>query len=248
MIGIVGGVGPRAGLDVFQKILEETPAKKDQEHYPVLLHSLPGNIPDRTGFLMGTEKENPGHALTEILLALEKAGATVAGIPCNTAHSREILSVVENKLLEHHSKLKLLNMIDEVANLVVERFPSEAIGVLSTKGTRFSGVYRNIFLEKQIALIEPDDDWQELVHQAAYDEDYGIKANSSPVSARARNDLQQAIAHLKEKGAAAVILGCTELPLAFPEDNYLGLPLIDANRVLAKSLIKNHLQLESQLK
>lgn len=248
MIGIIGGVGPRAGLDVFQKIIEETPAKKDQEHYPVLLHSLPGNIPDRTGFLMGTEKENPGFALAKILLALQRAGATVAGIPCNTAHSREIMSIVEGHLQEHQSQLKLLNMVEEVANLIVERFPSEAVGLLSTKGTRFSGVYRNMFREKQIPLIEPDDHWQELVHRASYDEDYGIKANASPVSTKAKNDLEQSIAHLKKKGATVVILGCTELPLAFPEDNYLGLPLIDPNRVLARNLIKNYLELQSQLK
>ena len=53
MIGIVGGVGPLAGLDVFKKIIEETVVQKDQEHLPVLLMSYPHLIVDRTEYLLG---------------------------------------------------------------------------------------------------------------------------------------------------------------------------------------------------
>jgi aspartate racemase len=50
MIGIVGGVGPLAGLDIFKKIIEETIATKDQDHIPVILSSQPQRIADRTAF------------------------------------------------------------------------------------------------------------------------------------------------------------------------------------------------------
>ena len=94
MIGIVGGMGPLAGLDVFKKITEETPVTSDQEHAPVLLFSVPAQIPDRTEFLLGREKTNPAIAISEIILTLEKAGARVVGIPCNTAHSPRIFDVI----------------------------------------------------------------------------------------------------------------------------------------------------------
>jgi aspartate racemase len=86
MIGIVGGVGPLAGLDIFKKIIEETVATKDQEHVPVVLSSQPHRIADRTAFLLGKENQNPAIALKDILLELDKAGARVAAIPCNTSH------------------------------------------------------------------------------------------------------------------------------------------------------------------
>jgi len=41
MIGIVGGLGPLAGIDLFRKITEQTPANIDQEHLPIILFSFP---------------------------------------------------------------------------------------------------------------------------------------------------------------------------------------------------------------
>ena len=52
-IGIVGGAGPYAGLDLAQKILQQTRAKNDQDYLPTLLISTPDQIEDRTSFLLG---------------------------------------------------------------------------------------------------------------------------------------------------------------------------------------------------
>src|SRR5690606_14053752 len=87
MIGIVGGVGPLAGLDIFKKIIEETIATKDQEHLPVILSSKPHRIADRTAFLLQNSNENPGYALLKIIEELDNSGAEVVAIPCNTAHA-----------------------------------------------------------------------------------------------------------------------------------------------------------------
>ena len=59
MIGIVGGVGPYAGLDLQQKILEQTKATADQDHLGIISWSEPGIIPDRTAFLLGETPLNP---------------------------------------------------------------------------------------------------------------------------------------------------------------------------------------------
>lgn len=72
MIGIIGGVGPLAGLDIVTKIIEETIATTDQEHLPVLLSSQPHRIADRTAYLLGQESENPAYAIAEIIQELEK--------------------------------------------------------------------------------------------------------------------------------------------------------------------------------
>ena len=45
-IGIVGGAGPYAGLDLAQKILQQTRVENDQDHLPTLLISTPDKIED----------------------------------------------------------------------------------------------------------------------------------------------------------------------------------------------------------
>lgn len=238
MIGIVGGMGPLAGLDVFKKIIEQTPGATDQDHASVLLFSQPSEVPDRTRFLLGEEKTNPAHAISEILRKLEIAGATVVGIPCNTAHTPEILEVISKDLSARSSKMELVHLIDATVAHIRENFPGVKVGILSTTGTRKTGLYRNACEQAGLEVLEPDDAWQERIHAAVYDRSYGIKARSFPISQQAVSDLEAAIAYLKEKGAEAILLGCTEIPLVFTETEINNLPLIDPNRILANKLLE----------
>jgi aspartate racemase len=237
MIGIVGGVGPLAGVDIVKKIIEETNARRDQDHVPVLLSSQSHRIPDRTEYLLGKEPINPGIAISEIALELEKAGATVLGIPCNTAHSPRIFDVIQEELQNNGSNVQVLHMVAETAKFIKEHFPEANVGVLSTIGTRNTGLYKQVIEEFGLKCIEPNDTLQNKVHAAIYDETYGIKAISSPVTNRAHDQLVAAIQELKGEGAQVIILGCTELPLALREKSYSGLPVIDPNRILARALI-----------
>lgn len=236
MIGIVGGVGPLAGLDIFKKIIEETIATKDQEHIPVILSSQPHRIADRTAFLLGHSTENPAQALLEIITELDKAGAKVAAIPCNTAHA----SLIFNQIKEEASSLslKLLHLVEETAKFIQENYPNQKVGVLSTTGTRDTSLYKNVLAQFGIENIAPDDELQNSVHQAIYNEEYGIKAFSSPVTQKAQDDLIHAVSILKNQGAQIIVLACTELPLALTEKSHLGLPTVDPNRILARALIQ----------
>ncbi|MGC4234877.1 MAG: amino acid racemase [Niabella sp.] len=238
MIGIVGGVGPLAGVDIVTKIIEETTAGADQEHLPVILSSQPHRIVDRTEYLLGKTHENPAFALVQIIRELEKAGATVVAIPCNTAHSPRIFNIIRSELDSAGCKVKLLNMAEETASHILKHQGNIHVGVLSTTGTRNTGLYRNILERYGLIPVELNYIWQEKIHAAVYDTAYGIKAFSSPVSNRARREVLEAIDELKNSGAQAVILGCTELPLAIREKKYAGLPVIDPNRILARALIR----------
>ncbi|MFZ4262819.1 aspartate/glutamate racemase family protein [Sphingobacterium sp. HJSM2_6] len=238
MIGIVGGVGPLAGVDIVKKIIEETIASRDQDHLPVLLSSQPHRIADRTAYLLGNTVTNPGFALADIALELGHAGATIVAIPCNTAHSPRIFDLVKEELLLKNASLRLMNMLDETTLFIKEHFANSTVAVLSTTGTRNTALYKTSLEKQGLTCIEPNDLWQEKVQQAIYDESYGIKAFSSPVTRRAHDELVAAIQELKSQGAQVIILGCTELPLALREKSYDGLPVIDPNRILARALIK----------
>lgn len=240
MIGIIGGVGPTAGADLLQKITEETTAGKDQEHLPVILFSFPHLIDDRTEYLEGRVKNNPGDAIAKIAFQLNDLGVNIAAIPCNTAHAPAIFNKVTDELEKAGKKLKLVNLIDESIKYLESNFDKGGgIGVLSTTGTYKQKIYSSRIEEAGFKPIIPTEDIQkELVHNAIYHTAYGIKSKNGKTTKLARAQLEFAMDLLKEQGAEAIILGCTELPLAFEECKYKDMLLIDATRLLARGMIR----------
>lgn len=239
MIGIVGGVGPYAGIDLLDNIFGNTLASTDQDYINSLLLSLSSKIQDRTQYLLGNTVENPGYSIGKIVLTLENSGATVVGIPCNTAHSEGIFSVIEKELKHSGSKVKLLHMIDETITFITTHFSHfRRIGVLSTTGTYKYKLYRNALETYGYETIEPSQRMQEeIVHQAIYHPTYGIKSTTRPFHPKARQNLELAIDYLKEQGAEAVVLGCTEIPLVIKSEMVNDLTIINPTYVLARALI-----------
>lgn len=233
-------MGPYAGLDLLKKVFDNTLAGKDQDHVNAMLFSLPSSMKDRTEYLEGRVEENPALAITEVLLKLERAGASVAGIPCNTAHVDRIFSLIPAGLKQRGSNLRVLHMISETMRFIRDTYPSfKKIGVLSTTGTYRSRIYPDMLEKEGYEVVVPDPDMQEnLIHPAIYDPVYGIKSVGEPIHPRARKNLQKGFAMLKGLGAQGVILGCTEIPLAFPEPEILGMASIDPTTVLARALLR----------
>lgn len=238
MIGIIGGMGPRAGLDLAAKVVDETLAVRDQDHLDLVMLSQPARITDRTDFLLGQASVNPGHAIARIARTLAEAGASVVGIACNTAHSPAIFDVVRDVVRDEAPGLRLLHMIDETVELLRAEWPSRArVGVLATPGTMRLALYQDALARRGFVALVPSPATQDHVMRAIYSPEHGIKAHS-PVSAVARASVERAIEELIEAGSETVILGCTELPLAVPGSTFLGVPLVDPTRILARGLVR----------
>ncbi|MEM7018872.1 MAG: amino acid racemase [Pseudomonadota bacterium] len=242
IIGVVAGVGPYAGLDMLRKIFDQTIASGDQDHLTVVGWYQPSAVPDRTNYLLGQSNENPGNAIAQQLLALEKAGASIAAIPCNTAHAPAIFDTACNELKQQGSQLNVLHMINEVAAhldyLNQQGAQIKRIGILSTTGTYDTAIYPNALAPLGYQAIVPPRDWQlSHVQQAIYDPEYGIKSVGYGTP-QAREAILETMSLLRADGADAIILGCTELPLAFPERTIDELPLIDPTLVLARAVIR----------
>jgi aspartate racemase len=238
LIGIIGGVGPYAGGDFFKDILDNTIAARDQEHVSVLLLSCPAIVPDRTDYLLGQGTENPASGLFECAKRLYGAGAKYVCVNCNTAHAERIFAPFAQMTGERFSDLVIVNMIETCALHIKQNMPGvKKIGCLATKGTHISGVYHEyINADEGFILMEPDERGHERVHDAIYSKEFGIKAYSNPVSDEARRVMSQEIFKLTDSGAQAVILGCTEIPLAVNPDDF-AVPLIDAGKLAARRLI-----------
>lgn len=243
IIGIVGGVGPYAGLDLNQKVFDNMQTNgTDQDYLDVFLLSRSSDINDRTAYLKGEVKQNPAFGIYRTILKLESIGANVIAIPCNTAHSPVIYDEVKRLLKISKSKVKLLHIVKETHKYLAKNHPNiEKIGLLGTLGTYESKLYENFFLKKKkFQLINPDDKGKRNCHEAIYDTKYGVKAFSNPVTQKAKTTFEKEIENLASKGAKAVILGCTEIPLAFIGKNkHKNTLLIDPTNILAKAMIEN---------
>jgi len=240
VIGIIGGMGPQAGLDLAEKILRLTPATKDQDHLPVALLSYPDCIPDRSSFLLDPRQPSPVPPLTALARQLDGLGATVAGIPCNTAHAPAIFEAVNERLRTSGHQIRLLHMIDEAVRSVQRTHSNlRRIGTLATLAVHRLGLYREAIEQAGFAAIVPDEHVQvDLIAPAIFDPEWGLKAKSSPPTQRAREAVLKGITHLRDRGAEAIFLGCTELPLAVPESRIDDVVLIDPTLVLARALIR----------
>ena len=86
-IGIVGGMGPHAGADLFQKVLQETKAENDAGYIETVLYSKT-NVEDRTAFLAGETGSNPAGSIVAAIAGLRAIGATVIGMPARSISGR----------------------------------------------------------------------------------------------------------------------------------------------------------------
>lgn len=243
LIGIIGGMGPQAGLDLHRNVLAETRATSDQDHIPCL-HFSETRIPDRTTFLLGRSAADPARPMAQALESLAHAGATVAGIACNTAHADPIFNAVrvglDERLKESGRHLHLLHMIDETIHAIRTHHPTaQRIAVLGTQGTYRFRLYDKRLEAAGYEVVLPSESLRNgLLHDAIYHPQWGVKAESVRVTKEAREGVDQVIDHVLQRGADLVILGCTELPLAIRAAHPSRSRLIDATRMLARALIR----------
>jgi len=223
IIGILGGMGPEATLDLFHKIIRLSPVEKDQDHFRIIIDNNP-KIPDRTAAIFG-KGENPLPALQETVKNLEKAGADFIIMPCNTAHY--FISEIQQSI-----KIPILNMIKETTHHVKSIFPSiKNVGLLATKGTYKTGLYNSFFKEKNIEILIPSPLEQDKIMDIIY------KIKKNILTKEMKNQIIKIAEKQIKKGAQAIIAGCTEIPLILKNED-LKVPVIDPTNILAKKAIE----------
>jgi aspartate racemase len=238
LLGILGGMGPQAGMDLAQKLIASTRAETDQDHIPFVLFSMPGSVADRSAYLLGDCETNPAYAIAEQLQWMSGLGVTVAVIACNTAHAAPIFDVILELLREKRVDLPLLHLVDETITRLSRDFPAtQRVGVLGTRGVYQSRLYEQALEKAGYETILPEPDIRErMVHAAIYDARFGIKATAGKVSTKARELVHSAISHVGERGAEAVILGCTELPMTVAAPIVEGIPVLDPTLIIAERI------------
>jgi len=216
-LGVIGGMGPLATVNFYERVVLNTEAKCDNEHIDmiVLNHST---MPDRTKCIIENRKTEFLEAIKKDFAILENIGVEAVAIPCNTSH----YFYDEFKKL---TDLKIINMIEETI-LEVKKSGVKKISVFGTLGTLNSKVYEKYAKEYELEVKEVS----EADKQAVMDIIYNIKETNNL-------DNQQFIDILNRycDDETVGIIACTELSLLdIPED----INTIDALNVLVKRSIE----------
>jgi len=223
VVGVLGGMGPAATADFYQKLVDATPATTDQQHLRVVMWSDP-TVPDRTAALMD-DGPDPTPWLLRGLRILTEAGADLIAMPCNTAHA--FFTPAAGR-----TGVPIVHMIDQAVRAVIEITPPvRRVGLLATTGTLRAGLYQDWLGRAGLQAVLPtDDDQEDLVATAIR----AVKAGDR--GSRVSGLLEVAGAGLVHRGAQVIIAGCTEIPLVVGEW-CASIPVIDPTRVLARAVV-----------
>lgn len=219
-LGVLGGMGPAATADLLQRLIEVTPAQRDQDHVPVIVYGDP-RVPDRTEAIRG-DGPSPLPALAAGIRFLDAAGTDQIVIPCNTAH-------VWFDELQKVSATPILHIVDTVIARLHQLGPRAArIGVLSTEGTMRSRLYTQRLVAAGFEPLVPDDQQMESLVNP------GILAVKAGDLRTAREALEAAGGHLVHQGADVVLVACTDISVVVRDGTALaGRRVVDANTSLA---------------
>lgn len=197
-LGVLGGMGPAASAEFLRLLARDAPATCDQEHPRVLMISEP-SIPDRTQAILG-QGEDPSPMLLRELKQLIEWGADVLAVPCNTAH--HFIDRFRGELT-----VPLIHIIDETVDAARAKSPKGA-WLLSTSGTRKSGLYPACAERSGYTFLHPSEKQQEQVQKSLLQ----VKAGTM---AEAGATLRGVIEELWRERDALIATACTELPLAY---------------------------------
>jgi aspartate racemase len=207
------------GALLCARIIQAEAEKLDPTRRPELtVHFLPF---DR--YLQAASRDDwpaVGVLLVESIAHLKAAGADFAIIPANTAHYA----------FEHVARsapLPVLNLIDAAADECRRRAFTK-VGILGVKWTMAGGLYDAPMRTRGVEPLIPDDPAQDAIHRIVFEE---LFAND--VRPESTSLLLAIVRALRAAGCQAVILACTELPMALNDDN-CGIPALDTTRLIAE--------------
>lgn len=224
IVGIIGGMGPEATVDLMRRVIEATPAEDDADHIRMLIDNNP-KVPSRIKALIEGTGESPAPCMSQMAKSLQDQGADFLAIPCNTAHHyySEVAASVT---------IPLINLIELTAKTVKTSKPGiRKIGLLASSALQKIELYEPWFGALNIEIIYPDEECQAAVMQLIRD----VKARRcTSVQIDAYN---AAVKNIEAQGAECLVVACTELSV-INDQLISALSIYDAADILAAEIIR----------
>lgn len=219
-LGVIGGLGPLATAYFMELVTNMTDARTDQQHLEMIVYSTP-SIPDRTAYILGVSRDDPCPHMIRIGRKLADQNVSRIAIPCMTAH-------YFFDRLEEGIPVPLIHGVRETVRHLKENGISR-VGIMATSGTIRAGIFRRELEKQGLEAIVPGEWAQNDVMHLIFG---NIKAGRPPEMDRFHSVAES----LRNDGAQAIILGCTELSL-IKRDYPIGPGFLDAMEVLAREAV-----------
>ena len=246
-------MGPYASLLFHEKLLGHMTSMSDSKgdaSYLNMIHlSFPSDISDRSDYLKTLGDNNPGIEAAKMLQPIVQGYKNmdvklIIGVPCNTFHSQVMFNKFEECVRDYSGntpKVTIVNMVTETVNNVIRINSNKVIGIMGTEGTLNSKLYEDLLKFHNLNVVIPSDETNKLVNDCIYNSEWGLKSVMPP-SERVVNILKSCVKELRDMGVNTIIMGCTELPLAFKYiKNYFDVKFIDPIDSLAISMISKYI-------
>ncbi len=222
-LGIIGGLGPAASSYFYQRIINRTDARSDQEHIDMIILNH-ASMPDRTAAIVSGDTKEVVKCFVDDAKKLEMLGVKNIAIPCNTSYAfyEEMQAAVN---------IPIINMASESIKYAIEHFDNvKNIGIMATDGTLKAEVYKKECDKAGVGYIVPSVDRQKDVMYIIYEEVKRGRKGS-------KKTFDNVVTELVKKGADAIILACTELSV-YKEYETVPDICVDAMDVLVNESIK----------
>lgn len=225
-IGLIGGMSWESTVTYYKVINECIKERLGGLHSAkILLYSV--DFAEIERCQAAGEWDKSAEILAGAAKSLEAGGADFIVICTNTMH--KVLPQIE---CEVH--VPFLHIADATADELIRNNIKKA-ALLGTKYTMTQDFYKSRLIERGIDVVVPNEREVETVNRVIYDElCLGI------ISEKSRAEYAEIIAHLKENGAEAVILGCTEIGLLIGSEDSV-LPVFDTTLIHGKAAALNSL-------
>ncbi|PIQ38467.1 MAG: aspartate racemase [Lysobacterales bacterium CG17_big_fil_post_rev_8_21_14_2_50_64_11] len=219
-IGLIGGMSFESTVSYYQQINRHVAAQLGGLHSaPLLLHSV--EFAAIAALQAAGDWHQAGVVLAACAQGLQRAGAEGLLLCTNTMH--KVAPAIEAAV-----DIPFLHIVDITAAAVVAA-DIENVALLGTRFTMEQAFYRDRLQAHGLRVQVPNTVDQDRVHRVIFDE--LCRGRIEPASRRAYVEI---IARLAQRGAQAVILGCTEIGLLLAHDDS-PLPLFDTTALHARA-------------
>lgn len=200
-IGVLGGMGPGASANLYMEIIKYSQQKynavQDTDYPPIIIYSLPLEGFDEKGMV---DEKLVEKQLVAGVKKLESAGCDLIIIGCNTVH------VLYNKM-QAAVKIPIFNIV-EITKKKVLGFGYRKVGLFASESTSKSRLYQDSFKKSGIEVIFPNASQQKILNLVI---EHTMGGNQKEDDIIVLKDVARD--YIKQ-GAEAIVMGCTEIPLA----------------------------------
>lgn len=219
VVGVLGGMGPEATVELMRRVIAMTPAEDDQDHIRMIVEHNP-KVPSRIKALIDKTGESPAPMLIEMAKRLETAGANVLAMPCNTAHAYA-------DQIRAATSIPLLDMIGLTASRLSRmQLEHRRVGLLASTAVKYLGLYERALDPVGITVVYPNEQTRlmRLIKAVKRGETgAGLRQELAVIA----NDL---------RGTDVLVVACTELSVLV--DDFDGAkPILDSLDVLVEEVV-----------